>query len=786
MFVRRNFHRSVYLTLGMACACLGYAELGFLPEISFLSGVVAFLLLVAYQLEGRWALSLKAANVLGGVIGIGAIGWVAYQFVRPWGGTLLDQLPWPTSLLPYLGPLLMILIPAKLFRPKHDGDMWGLHGIGLIAVALGCALAGDPIFGALLIGYLVCLMWSLTLFYYYREQKRAAAQTGGNSDAERPFTRQRWTEPPRALVQSGRWAGLVTALAVLIFLATPRSGDARWQLTLHGGRLQTGYSDERPGIDLNNSGTVSLNQEVVFTVYAYDGNNQLHSVLDPNIRWRGSTFNHYEAGRWEDRPLTQEPGRGMVLGQSAGPPATTYAQPPYLGPNQSVLRFLPHNRAANPGVLAEPVWHAYPFERPPRSVPAVSVFEPRQTDRRVRPLQRYWHMTGDYELKPPSSNSGEGRLWYYVQVILPPSEPGLGPPVNPKPFYLEPMRDFSSVPNLKKWTADLLGQLITQKRVPAQARGADGVPPEHSEAVARALCDYLATSGDYKYTLTLQRTDPTVDPVEDFLRFTRRGHCNRYSTALALMLRSQGIPARIVLGYRGADEVSDGKYEVRSAMAHSWVEAMIPRHRPDGETAWHWLTLDPTPATEDTEVPPFEWGRWWDDTRMSLSGMFKHFIVEYDADQQDRTRSSIGDTVFSTLKSGIVWSEAAGSRAGVWCAGLVGVLAGLFGLLRWRRDSMARPKRDPVRSVIDRLLAAFGRLLGGQEPGRTPRELAEEASERLRSASATMAFADLPVLAVARYYRARYGGQPLSPDEHKQLATRLDQLERALPATQTT
>jgi hypothetical protein len=67
-------------------------------------------------------------------------------------------------------------------------------------------------------------------------------------------------------------------------------------------------------------------------------------------------------------------------------------------------------------------------------------------------------------------------------------------------------------------------------------------------------------------------------------------------------------------------------------------------------------------------------------------------------------------------------------------------------------------------------------------PGRTPREQAEEASERLRSASATMAFADLPLLAVAWYYRARYGGQPLYESERRQLASRLQQLERSLPA----
>jgi transglutaminase-like putative cysteine protease len=777
MFVRRNFYRSVYLTLGVACACLGYAELSFLPEMSFLSGVVALLLLVAYRLEGRWALSLRAANILGGIIGIGAIGWVAFQFVRPWGGTLLDQLPWPTSLLPYLGPLLMILIPAKLFRPKHDGDVWGLHGIGLIAVALACALAGDPIFGGLLVAYLICLMWSLTLFYYYREQKGAAGPAAANADVPRPFTRLRWSEPPRALGQSGRWAGAVIAMAVLVFLATPRSGDARWQLTLSGGRLQAGYAEDRPGIDLNHMGTVSLNQEVVFTVYVFDGNSHPRSMLDPNIRWRGSTFNYYEGGRWEDRPIAEERVRGLSL--SAGPPATTWAQPSYLGPNQIVLRYAPHNRVANPNVLAEPVWHSYPRDRHVRSVPAVSVFDPKPGERRQRQIQLFWTMSSEYELRPPTPPVGAQRLSHYVQVMLPPDEPGLGPPVNPMQFYLDPLRDFASVPKLKTWTAQLVQELATRKRVPPDVLGPDGVRPEHYEAVARALSDYLANSGEFKYTLTLQRLDPNVDPVEDFLRLTRRGHCNRFATALTLMLRSQGIPSRIVLGYRGADEVGEGKYEVRSAFAHAWVEAMIPRTQPDGEQAWHWLTLDPTPSTEDTEVAEFEWGRWWDETRVALAGMFKHFIVEYDADQQDRTRSSIGDSVLGTLNRGWGWVR---YPTGGGSIAVVAVFACVLSLLFWRRRSGPRAAVDHAGAVIERLLSAIGRLLGGQAPGRTPRELAEEASGRLRAAPSTSAFADLPLVAVNWYYRARYGAQPLDPDERRELADRLEQLERALPA----
>ena len=80
----------------------------------------------------------------------------------------------------------MILVPAKLFRPKHDGDFWGLHGIGLIAVSLGCALNGDLPFGAMLLAYVVCGLWSLTLFYYYRQARTAGA--GPNRVAGSPRT----------------------------------------------------------------------------------------------------------------------------------------------------------------------------------------------------------------------------------------------------------------------------------------------------------------------------------------------------------------------------------------------------------------------------------------------------------------------------------------------------------------------------------------------------------------------------------------------------------------------
>ena len=58
MQIEKRFHRSLYVTLGLACTCLGYAELPYLPEISAFAGIVGLLLIVAYRVEGRWALIL--------------------------------------------------------------------------------------------------------------------------------------------------------------------------------------------------------------------------------------------------------------------------------------------------------------------------------------------------------------------------------------------------------------------------------------------------------------------------------------------------------------------------------------------------------------------------------------------------------------------------------------------------------------------------------------------------------------------------------------------------------
>src|SRR5437773_7493611 len=174
MRLETAFRLSSYLTLGLACVCLGYAEQSFLGGIIFWEASLLLLLPIAFWAEGRVSLPIWAANVLGVFIAGGMGLWVASRIIGS-DDPMVDIAPWPASLLPYLGPLLMVLMMVKLFRPKQAGDFWMLHAIGLMEVGLGCVLAHDLAFGGLLVIYLLSVTWCLTLFSLRREEDAGAA-----------------------------------------------------------------------------------------------------------------------------------------------------------------------------------------------------------------------------------------------------------------------------------------------------------------------------------------------------------------------------------------------------------------------------------------------------------------------------------------------------------------------------------------------------------------------------------------------------------------------------------
>jgi protein-glutamine gamma-glutamyltransferase len=93
---------------------------------------------------------------------------------------------------------------------------------------------------------------------------------------------------------------------------------------------------------------------------------------------------------------------------------------------------------------------------------------------------------------------------------------------------------------------------------------------------------------NYTYSLSTSKPPEGTGPIEDFLFNSRKGYCEYYATAMVLMLRTLGIPARIVTGFFGGELNEYGGYIIiRQSNAHSWVEAVI-----DG----NWRIFDPTPA----------------------------------------------------------------------------------------------------------------------------------------------------------------------------------------------
>jgi transglutaminase-like putative cysteine protease len=112
-----------------------------------------------------------------------------------------------------------------------------------------------------------------------------------------------------------------------------------------------------------------------------------------------------------------------------------------------------------------------------------------------------------------------------------------------------------------------------------------GIEPDEQKAVA--IARYLRKN--YKYSLRTVAPPRGVSPIEDFLFRTKRGYCEHYATSMTLMLRSLGIPSRVVNGYLGGEKNEYGGYIIiRQSNAHSWVEALLDSR---------WKRFDPTPAS---------------------------------------------------------------------------------------------------------------------------------------------------------------------------------------------
>jgi protein-glutamine gamma-glutamyltransferase len=130
---------------------------------------------------------------------------------------------------------------------------------------------------------------------------------------------------------------------------------------------------------------------------------------------------------------------------------------------------------------------------------------------------------------------------------------------------------------------------------------------------------YLITN--YGYTLNL--TDAGKDPLAYFLFTRRAGHCEYFATAMTIMLRSIGVPARYVTGFLPG-EYNDvgGDYIIRGSDAHAWVEVYF--------SGYGWMTFDPTPPGNEKRSFFSRFDLYWDWFQLS----WNEWVINYDFSHQ--------------------------------------------------------------------------------------------------------------------------------------------------------
>jgi transglutaminase-like putative cysteine protease len=220
---------------------------------------------------------------------------------------------------------------------------------------------------------------------------------------------------------------------------------------------------------------------------------------------------------------------------------------------------------------------------------------------------------------------------------------------------------------------------------------------------AYALAEQLATRSrnPYAYAVAIERylsprngfvydEHPAMSrfPLETFLFSSKRGYCQQFAGAMALLLRMGGVPARVATGFTtGAYDAATHRYVVSDLDAHAWVEAWFPRYG--------WVRFDPTPGT----APAREGG--------GLPQAIRGRVAKRPARGSRRNITDAG--------AGAPLPGHHGGAVGAPLAALIGGIAALViaALLLVRVLSRPAPTPGQLVAELERALARAGRPLQG-------------------------------------------------------------------------
>lgn len=640
---------------------------------------------------------------------------------------------------PYASGLVLMGITGGLaFPPVSEPDRRRrllAGGIGLGGFGAGTALwlSGGPLLAALSLGLLGALVARLLVRWTARDERWIEllaffvliAAAGLNADlsfavcfaafvvfaaVERILLHLRL----EGLVKEvrGPWVagavGVATATLVVglaVFLALPRARGSLLPGGISAGLSLTGFSET---VALGDYGVILRDPSIVMRVRLSDL--QYAAENAPPLYWRGMSFDHYAAGRWS----RVAPALAPVLVEEEGP----IVRLRLIG--NAGARDLRGAEVLRQEILLEPLGTdlvfaaaqplAFEFDRSmsARLLRARRLGEEVRVRRRGGIAYAAYSQPDAGSLQAEVRNDGALPPWLLPYLQLPPDLP----------------------PRVRR-----LAHQIVEGRGDVAGR-------------VRAVRDFLRER--YQYTLELHAPPPGRDPLDFFLFDRREGHCEYFSSALVILLRSLGIPARNVNGFLGGDWNTFGEYlAVRAAHAHSWAEVWL------GERGW--VTVDPT--------PPAAVGAAGGRTRrmgvmVGLADAMRlawlEWVVAYDLQKQVEILQGTGRWLRA---GGIAVDRAVRPLSRVRRRHAVFVLAGgvflalalmLLRRRKWERGAGATT-RHPVARAYREGVRALARRGLRPRPDETPGEFVRRVEAGFPRAAPPLR--ELTSL----YYRARYG-----------------------------
>lgn len=584
----------------------------------------------------------------------------------------------------------------------------------LLLLAAGAALSGEATYGVCFAAYGT----SATLALTFSHLERAADQAGASVTAR------------DALLSRSLWAALgglsLVALggAAVIFVLFPRV-NAQW-ISRHSGSVRAPAVGFANRVELGGVGTLRSDPRPALRVHFPDYADKPlpRDLQEPGserlaVLWRGQALDTFDGHSW-----------------SASAEAEKHRKP--------LPRYAKGGYALHVEVEVLPVVGGQIFFTPGEAKAGFPIRHPGQGF--DQPLLAIQKASGDVVLdRPPRGSAWEYEAWTAPIEASKLRKRGTRypPEIAARDLQLPPGFDPRIAALARQWTAGLTD------------------PVDQAEALVGHL------RREYHYTSRLPGA--AQDPVTDFLFTRKEGHCEFFSTAMALMLRSLGVPAREVTGFSGGVRApGDDYYIVHAGDAHSWVELYVP------EVGF--VSFDPTPPTAAGEGPQ-GLRAWLAELGDELSERWRKAVVDYDLTTQVEALRTAGAALSRAADRFSRDPEQPG-RLGLRLSPalkLLGALAAILGLLvlvrRWRR-----PRPAPVAEAtlaFEAVQAALARRGVSRPPSETARELAARLErEQRHEATPVRDFAAL-------YEAARFAGQPWGEPERARVRALLSELRRA-------